>query len=162
MSDNNKNISKNKFAIAVCSLIAIILLSVAANWNYILNFNVESKAFVSIGQTDNPYQIAIYYFPSRLHAAEALNFYFSQQGYLVNMIPAATNDALHASRSAPSHLFFNHDEFMQAMGIKDSVEKVLGYPVNAYKFPISQSAPSMMMVFTEAETWQNNITTSAA
>ena len=149
MLDNNNKKTKHTFAIAVCTLVAIILLSIAGNWDYILKLNLKSKSFVSIGQTENPYQINIYYFPSRQHAAEALTFYFGQQGYLVNMIPASTNEALRASRSTPSHIFFNHDEFMQAMGIKSSIEKVLGFPVNAYKFPISQSAPSMMMVFTD-------------
>ena len=38
------------------------------------------------------------------------------------------------------------------MGIKTQMQQVLGYPISAYKFSVSQQVPSMLIVFTDAET----------
>jgi len=101
-------------------------------------------------KSNQEYQMTVYYFPSSKNAASALTFYFTEHGYPVAMQPSTKIPALNASRKTPSHLFYHQEDFSKAMEIKKLIEKVLGYPVNAYRFREYLSDDSMMMVFTEA------------
>ena len=101
-------------------------------------------------KSNQEYQMTVYYFPSSKNAATALTFYFTEHGYPVQMQPATVIPALNASKKTPSHLFYHQEDFAKAMEIKKLIEKVLGYPVNAYRFREYLSDDSMMMVFTEA------------
>ena len=106
-------------------------------------------------KSNQEYQMTVYYFPSSKNAAAALTFYFTEHGYPVDMQPAAKIPALNGSRITPSHIFYHHEDFSKAMEIKQLIEKVLGYPVNAYRFREYLSDDSMMMVFTEAREHAN-------
>ncbi len=129
-------------------LVALILLFAAINWKYIIK--TDSKAFENFNQAADPQNITIYYYPSRKLAAKALSYYFTEQDYKVKILPASSLERLKSSKKAPSYVFFNQEQFPQAMAIKSEVERVLKSPVNAYRFRTFQDDPAIMMVFTEA------------
>lgn len=133
-------------------LLAFVVLLLALNWKSLTKF--DRDAFESFKQADDPQFMTIYYYPDRQLAAEALTYYFSEQGYKVSMSPASALERLKSSENAPSYVFFNQEHFSQAMKIKSSVEKVLKAPVNAYRFGAFQDSlksPAIMMVFTETK-----------
>lgn len=129
-------------------LIALIVFFAALNWNN--SINIDSKPFENFKQAKDPKNITIYYYPSRKLAAKALTYYFTQKKYKVKMFPASSLERLKSAENAPSYVFFNQEQFSQAMAIKSEVEKVLKAPVNAYRFKAFQEDPAIMMVFTEA------------
>jgi hypothetical protein len=144
-----QKIHKNKIYIFIFLLFAAVVLTTALNWKHIINIGVTPQDYVSVHDSESPYQISVYYFPTRKSAAQALAYYFSEQGYLVETKAASTLKSLKSAKFSPSHIFYNHEDMIQAMGIKKKIEKIVGYPVNAYKFHVSQSSPSMMIVFTD-------------
>jgi hypothetical protein len=144
-----KKSRKNKIYLAIGILVCAIVLTSVVNWNYIINYNVQSQAYVSSTDSKSPYRIFIYYFPSQEHKAQALTYYLSEQKYFVEMFPAESLKETKLSRNEISHIFYNHDELIQAIGIKKSIESIFNYPINAYKFSVSQSSPSMMIILTD-------------
>lgn len=139
---------KQKVSALIIIAAAIIILLISLNLRYLLD--IETKSLAKMGESSDPHTITIYYYPSRLHAAQALTYYFGTQGYEVKMLPASKLDRLSASQNTPSYVFFNQSQFGKAMAIKSKVEKVLQSPVNAYRYKEFQDSPSIMMVFTEA------------
>ena len=69
----------------------------------------------------------------------------------MNTLTARVLENSRATQFSQSHFFFNREDFSQAMAIKTQMQQVLGYPISAYKFQVSQKVPSMMIVFTDAE-----------
>jgi hypothetical protein len=140
---------KSNKAYIVSGILVILILFVALiGWmqdnNTVPTTNVQKKV-------GNNFEIAVYYFPERENDAKALTFYFNEHGYSVTMLPASNIEELEASRTSPSYIYFNQAQFKQAMGIKQKIEKVIGYPVNAYRYQNAQTSPAMMMVFTEED-----------
>ncbi|NQZ32798.1 MAG: hypothetical protein HRU06_16140 [Oceanospirillaceae bacterium] len=139
----------NKFYIITLILITALMLMMAINWKQPINFALKSQEYNSTKNSDAPYKINVYYFPSKKRAATALTYYFTQQGYLIEMLPAAELDGLNVFRYSSNRIFFNHDDFATAMEIKEVTQRILGYPLNAYRFKVTQATHSMMIVFTE-------------
>ena len=147
------NISRsNVVSITVWTIVLVIVAVLSTNLDLMIKLKGGgTESFISTENTENPYQINIYYFPSRKNSAKALTGYFHQQGYLVKTLAASELENSQATKYSPSHLFFNKEDFGQVMGIKSKIEQVMGYPISAYKFGVSQSIPSMIIVFTNAE-----------
>ncbi len=143
---NSKQIKISSIVIAV--LVALIVIFAMLNWKS--SISIDSKPFENFKQAQAPKNITIYYYPSRKRAADALTYYFAELDYKVVMYPASKLERLKASKNAPSYVFFNQEQFSQAMAIKSKVEKVLNAPVNAYRFKSYQEDPAIMMVFTDA------------
>lgn len=144
-----KNIKKNKTYIIAFVLLTVVVLLFVVNWQQNYNFALKSQPSTSAEIANSSYQINVYYFPSRKRAATALTYYFSQQGFPINMQPAESLDGLDAFRHSTNRIFFNHDQFATAMEIKDKTQRILGYPLNAYRYKVTQNSHSMMIVFTE-------------
>ncbi|MCJ8300842.1 MAG: hypothetical protein MJK13_18180 [Pseudomonadales bacterium] len=141
-----------KLSLIIWSGILVAFVLLASNIDFMIKLKGGGdKAYITSGNTVNPYQINIYYFSSRKNSAFALTDYFEQQGYLVKTLTASELENSEATRYSPTHFFFNREDFAQAMRIKSDMEQVLGYPISAYRFGISQSVPSMIVVFTHAE-----------
>jgi hypothetical protein len=135
----------NKAYIVSAILIVLILLVTLISWMQ----DNKTVEVTSTEQAESAFEIAVYYFPSRINDAKALTFYFNEHGHSVKMHRASSIEELEASRTSPSYIYFNQAQFKQAMGIKQTIEKVIGYPVNAYRYQNAQVSPAMMMVFTE-------------
>ncbi|NRA21755.1 MAG: hypothetical protein HRU05_14850 [Oceanospirillaceae bacterium] len=144
-----QHIKKYRLYIIAFIIILAIMTAITVDWKHLINVGVKPQTQSSANDSGSQYQISVYYFPSKENAAKALTYYFSQMGHFIEMYPASSLEELSAFRYSPNRMYFNHDEFTQAMKIKTSMEDVLGYPVNAYKFIVSQSSPSLMIVFTE-------------
>jgi hypothetical protein len=129
-------------------LLILVGTALIINWNNMFHPSIEKKPFVTIGDSVAPYTIAVYYFPGQKNAAKGLSHYFKQQGYIVDLLPAEGVKHLEYKRFAPSHIFFKTEELAQAMGVKKTIEKIVGHPVSAYRFVESQDKISMMVVFT--------------
>jgi len=141
-----------KLSLIIWSCILVAFVFLATNIDFMIKLKGGgAESYITSGNTINPYQINIYYFPSRKNSAFALTEYFNQQGYLVKTLTASKLENSEATRYSPTHFFFNREDFAQAMRIKSAMEQVLGYPISAYKFGVSQSVPSMIIVFTQAE-----------
>ncbi|MCJ8300109.1 MAG: hypothetical protein MJK13_14405 [Pseudomonadales bacterium] len=149
----NFNISRsNAVSITIWTIVLVIVAVLATNLDLMIKLKGGgSESVLSTENAENPYQINIYYFPKRKNSANALTDYFHQQGYLVKMLTASELENSQATKYSPSHFFFNKEDFGQAMGIKSKMEQVMGYPISAYKFGVSQSIPSMIIVFTNGE-----------
>ncbi|NRA14251.1 MAG: hypothetical protein HRU04_01955 [Oceanospirillaceae bacterium] len=147
------NISRpNAVSIACWTIVLVMIAVLATNLDLIVKLKGGGhESFISAEITENPYQINIYYFPKRKNSAKALTHYFEQQGYLVKTLKASELKNSQATKYSPSHFFFNKEDFGLAMEIKSEMGQVLGYPISAYKFSVSQSIPSMIIIFTEAE-----------
>ena len=110
----------------------------------------EQPKKIILGEKANiNYKMTVYYFPEKKSEADALGYFFKQQGYSVDVQKASTVAALAGSENSPSHIFYNRSEIDKAMKIKRMIEKLLGHAVNAYRFHEEQHDPSMMLVFTE-------------
>lgn len=144
----NKNKKKSYYYLVIVLLLILIGTGLVINWNNLLRITIKSQSYVTAGNTVAPYKIAVYYFPGQKHAAKALSYYFERSGYLVDLLPAKDVPRLNHKRNAPSHIFFKTEELAQAMDIKQSIEKIIGHPVSAYRFTSSQENFSMMVVFT--------------
>lgn len=145
--------ASKKVTLVLGSAILLGITVLATNLDFVIKLiGGGDKSYINAGNTQNPYQIDIYYFPRRKPSAYALTDFFTQQGYLVNTLTAAQLENSKATQFSQSHFFFNKEDFSQAMGIKTQMQQVLGYPISAYKFSVSQQVPSMLIVFTDAET----------
>jgi len=65
------------------------------------------------------------------------------------MLPASILKELVPSRYSLSYLFFNNEDLSLAVPIKKLLEMVFKRHISAYKFSVSQSSPSMMIVLTD-------------
>jgi len=146
------NISRSKaVSITIWITLLVIVAVLATNLDLMIKLKGGgSESYVSAENTENPYQINIYYFHKRKNSAYALSDYFVQQGYLVKTLKASVLENSQATKYSPSHFFFNREDFGQAMRIKSNIEQVMGYPISPYRFGISQSIPSMIIIFTAA------------
>lgn len=144
--------TKAVWAIIISLIVLIGIFLVLNNSSFLQKKTEPAATKVEIGkETNKQFNITVYYFSSKKSAAQALTYYFKERGYNVDMQLATSVDALKGSEKSPSHIFFNRSEIDKAMGIKQLIEEVIGFPVNAYRFHEEQSDPSMMMVFTEFE-----------
>jgi len=143
-----KEQKSNKVYIVSAFLIVLILFTALIGW---MQDNQSASTTHNQKEIDKKFEIAVYYFPERENDAKALTFYFNEHGYTVSMLAANSIEALEASRTSPSYIYFNQAQFKQAMAIKQKIEKVIGYPVNAYRYQDEQTSPAMMMVFTEED-----------
>ena len=148
------NISRsNAVSITIWTIVFVIVAVCSTNLDLMIKLKGgNSESFISTENTENPYQINIYYFPNRKNGADALTGYFHQQGYAVKLLTASQLENSQATQFSPSHFFFNEEDFGQAMRMKSNMEQVMGHPISGYKFGVSQSIPSMIIVFTDAET----------
>lgn len=140
---------KRKIYLAIILLLCSILFTTVVNWNHIMNIGVTPQEYVSEVDSGSPYKITVYYFPTQKSEAEGLVYYLSQKKYLVDMEPASKLKEIKSSRYSLSYLFYNHDDLALVMPIKKIIEKIVSHPINAYKFSVSQSSPSMMIILTE-------------
>jgi len=143
-----KQQKSNKIYIVSGILIILILFVALIGW---MQENKSVPIASNQKAIDKNFEIAVYYFPGRENDAKALTFYFNEHGYSVSMLAASSIEALEASRTSPSYIYFNQAQFKQAMQIKQKIEQVIGYPVNAYRYQDVQTSPAMMMVFTEED-----------
>jgi hypothetical protein len=113
----------------------------------------DPQGYQKLVKTQNaePFQITIYYFPTRKESAYALTNLLTRQGYWVNLQPASTYALLEKERNTPSYFFFNKGEFNKAMEVRGIIEKNLGHMVNAFKSDKIMTTLSMRLVITEAE-----------
>jgi len=144
-----KIVRKNRMPWAIFLLLTLIIFTTVVSWDHMLQPEIKAQDYVSEIDSDSPYRIAVYYFPSQKSKAEGLVYYLSQQKYNVEMLPASTLKELAPSRYSLSYLFFNNEDFALAIPIKKSLEMVFKRPISAYKFSVSQSSPSMMIVLTD-------------
>ena len=154
---------KVQIAIAIISLVGVIGAAIFSNWDKI--FPVDNPArppeimrdtqgSQKIGENQHaePFQITVYYFPTRKETAYALSNFLTKQAYLVNLQPASSYPPLEKERNTPSYIYFNKDDFTKVMEIKGMMEKNLGHTVNAYKYDQPMSLPlTMTLVLTETE-----------
>lgn len=143
---SKKKITKRLTFLFVC--LCLIATALVINWGIVFPTPSLKTTDVS-GNSKAAYQIAVYYFPTKKTAAKALSTYLKSEGYFVIIYPASKLDTLEHVGSNPSYLFFNHDEIAQAMEIKGLVERIMGYPVNAYRNTNTVSAPSLRLILTE-------------
>lgn len=144
-----KKLKQYRTYLAILLLLLAIAFVSTINWKHLVNLGFKPQSQASEVNSDAGYKISVFYFPSRENAAKAVTYYFTQQGLLIEMLPAQSLEGLDAFRYSANRMFFNTEELSKAMSIKKSIETVLGYPLNAYRFQVSQSSPSMMIVFTE-------------
>jgi hypothetical protein len=64
------------------------------------------------------------------------------------MLHASELKSLEPSRFFLRYIFYNNEDLALAIPIKKSLENVLNRHISAYKFPVSQSSPSMMIGLT--------------
>ena len=140
---------KKRIYLAIVLLVCFIVFTTVVNWSHIINIGVTPQDYVSETDSGSPYKITVYYFPTQKNEAQGLVYYLSQQKYLIDMEPASILKELDSSRYSLSYLFFNHDDLALAVPIKKNIEQILNHPINAYKFPVSQSSPSMMVILTD-------------
>lgn len=143
---------KNQYYYLFIAILMIMIgTALIINWNNLFHPSLEKQPYVTVGDTVAPYKISVYYFKGQEGAAQGLSFYFKQQGYLVDLLPAEGVKRLEYKRNSPSHIFFKTEELAQAMDVKKNIEKIVGHPVNAYRFAASHEKISMMVVFTNTE-----------
>ncbi|MEH6445047.1 MAG: hypothetical protein V7784_14215 [Oceanospirillaceae bacterium] len=138
----------NYFYLLVAVFLILIGSGVILNWNNLFRPSIIPQPHVRSGNSLAPYKIAVYYFPGQKNAAQGLSYYFKQKNYLVDLLPADNVEKLQYKRYSPSHIFFKNEELAQAMSVKSDIEKIIGHPVNAYRFVMTEDKVSMMVVFT--------------
>ncbi|MCJ8299603.1 MAG: hypothetical protein MJK13_11805 [Pseudomonadales bacterium] len=148
---NLKQTTRNRVLGLLCFILLVIIIAIVSTRGKSFQDSNNSTNLLTLGQIQQPFQIKLYYFPSRQKTASALTSYLSDQGYQVTMLPAATQASLKTSKFFPSHIFYDHYEFGKAMAIKQSIEAEIGYPVNAYKFKDSIHSGTMTIVLSAAE-----------
>ncbi|EPJ49332.1 MAG: hypothetical protein OFPI_25380 [Osedax symbiont Rs2] len=141
----------NKAIILLCVILSVAAIAIISTRGQSFKDATTSTNLLEQSQIQQPFQVMLYYFPARKETASALTSYLSAQGYQVTMLPAATETSLQSSKSLPSHIFYDHYEFGKAMAIKQSIEKEIGLPMNAYKFKDSIHSGTMTIVLSAAE-----------
>jgi len=144
-----KKVSKNWTIWVIFFLLVLIAFTTVVSWDHMLKPEIKFQNYVSEIDSDSPYAIVVYYFPTQKSKAEGLVYYLSEQKYFVEMLPASALKALEPSRYSLSYIFYNNEDLALAVPIKKSLEKVFNRHISAYKFPVSQSSPSMMIVLTD-------------
>ena len=162
MGEDKKNY-KVQITIAIISLVGVIGAAIFGNWDKIFPVDNPARPPEIMRETQKPqknvenqnaepFQITVYYFPTRKVSALELSNFLTKQGYLANLQPASSYPPLEKERNTPSYIYFNKDDFTRVMEIKGMMEKNLGHTVNAYKYGQPMSAPlSMTLVLTETE-----------
>ncbi|MEH6442776.1 MAG: hypothetical protein V7784_02675 [Oceanospirillaceae bacterium] len=138
----------NYFYLFISILLIMIGSGLLLNWNNLFRPSIMPQPHVISGNSLAPYKIAVYYFPGQKNASRGLSYYFEQQNYLVDLLPADNVEELQYKRYSPSHIFFKNEELAQAMAVKSDIETIIGHSINAYRFAESQDKVSMMVVFT--------------
>ncbi len=155
--------NKTQLWIAIIGLIGVLCTALISNWRNIFTSNdsvlspqevreLHTHSKPVKRQSVELFEIDVWYFPSRKDDAFALASFIRGQGsYLVNLHSADQRSSLKEERNGTSYMFFNKDEFSEAMEIKLLFEKHLGHSLNANKADESRSPRSIRLVLSEAE-----------
>ncbi len=159
----DKNTHKTQLWIAIIGMIGVLGTALITNWSNIFSSNdstnppheVSEARTISKSvkkQNVEPFEIDVWYFPSRKKQALVLASFIRNQGdYLVNLHSADQRSSLKKQRNSTSYMYFNKDEFSEAMEIRLLFEKHLGHSLNANKADESRSPRSIRLVLSEAE-----------
>ncbi len=98
-----------------------------------------------------PFEITIWYFSTRKEDASNLASIIKEGGnYFVNLHSAENRPDLQHVRTSPSYMFFQIDEFNEAMKVRELVEKNTGKIVNTKKSTDTKYQRSIRIVLTES------------
>lgn len=130
---------------AAVTIVAVYLVGA----NVAFNESTEKARTSEFAGID--FTLLIYYFPERKKEAIKAGKYFQKERYTVQIKSALDEPAIKQKRLETSYFFFNHADLEQAMEIKQSLERVLGFPVNSYRRSDPLVTPSLMLVLTEKQ-----------